>query len=279
MATYDYNSEGLRTKKTTANGVENYVYFSGDLEYITDENNNLKYSFIHDNDGRYVGFADHTTSTPTVYHYVLNYRGDVIGIKDASGNMVVTYSYDNFGNILTSTGTVTLGNGKLLKEENPIRYASYYYDIETSLYYVKARYYNAEIGRFTSRDPVFQDNLYAYADNNPVFYVDTDGNNPVSIVLLAGMAMGMWTLYDIYKNPSVRNIAYNLIPLPVAKFLKPFEKELKTAAKKVFLVLRRQLKKSQKIKEGPLERKTLQHYGILKKILWPMFLIHLKAKR
>ncbi|MDE5566242.1 MAG: hypothetical protein K2I77_04580, partial [Anaeroplasmataceae bacterium] len=33
-----------------------------------------------------------------------------------------------------------------------IRYRSYYYDIETKLYYLQTRYYNPEIGAFISPD-------------------------------------------------------------------------------------------------------------------------------
>jgi RHS repeat-associated protein len=106
---------------------------------------------------------------------VLNYRGDVIGLRDSSGNQVVTYTYDNFGNILTSTGTTTLGNGKLLKDENSFRYAGYFYDNETKMYYVKARYYNSNQGHFITQDPVSNVNLYAYAENNPISNFDPTG--------------------------------------------------------------------------------------------------------
>ncbi|MDE5868415.1 MAG: hypothetical protein K2H02_05670, partial [Anaeroplasmataceae bacterium] len=61
---------------------------------------------------------------------------------------------------------------------NPIRYRSYYYDIETKLYYLQTRYYNPEIGAFISPDSTdYLDvetisglNLYTYCYNNPVMY-------------------------------------------------------------------------------------------------------------
>jgi len=52
------------------------------------------------------------------------------------------------------------------------------YDQEIGLYYNRARYYSAQLGRFISRDPIdIQDdiNLYAYVGNNPVMYVDLFG--------------------------------------------------------------------------------------------------------
>lgn len=75
-----------------------------------------------------------------------------------------------------------------MASQNPIRYAGYYYDEETGLYYLMARYYDAEVGRFLTRDSFhgFEDepqslNLYSYTKNNPVIYVDHDGHNPLLI--------------------------------------------------------------------------------------------------
>lgn len=52
------------------------------------------------------------------------------------------------------------------------------YDSVTQQYYLRARYYNPVIGRFTQEDTYNADglNLYAYCRNNPVYYVDPSGN-------------------------------------------------------------------------------------------------------
>ena len=69
--------------------------------------------------------------------------------------------------------------------KNPFRYRSYYFDIETDLYYLNSRYYDPEIGRFINADDItVLDitnialnglNLYAYCLNNPVNEVDESG--------------------------------------------------------------------------------------------------------
>ncbi|EUJ57926.1 wall-associated protein [Listeria fleischmannii FSL S10-1203] len=66
---------------------------------------------------------------------------------------------------------------------NPYLYAGYTYDKEIEQYYLMARYYEPEQGVFTAYDPDPGDedapqtmNGYNYADNNPVMYVDPDGN-------------------------------------------------------------------------------------------------------
>ncbi|AGB41141.1 RHS repeat-associated core domain protein [Halobacteroides halobius DSM 5150] len=84
--------------------------------------------------------------------------------------------------------------------ENPHRYAGYYYDESTGLYYLNARYYDAEIGRFITRDTFqgFEDNpqslnKYAYCQGNPVMNVDPSGHLPWGLGLnwaALGLAVG-----------------------------------------------------------------------------------------
>lgn len=70
------------------------------------------------------------------------------GLVNSSGTQVVAYTYDAWGNPLTTTGTMADTLGKL----NPFRYRGYVYDTETGLYYLGSRYYNPETGRFISAD-------------------------------------------------------------------------------------------------------------------------------
>ena len=60
---------------------------------------------------------------------------------------------------------------------NHIRYTGQQYDDLTGQYYLRARYYNPELGRFMQEDVYQGDglNLYAYCSNNPVVYYDPSG--------------------------------------------------------------------------------------------------------
>ena len=83
---------------------------------------------------------------------------------------------------------------------NPIRYRGYYYDVETELYYLQQRYYDAEIGRFISQDSIEYINntqlsglnVYAYCANNPIMYNDPVGKIAwwvVAIIVVAVVAV------------------------------------------------------------------------------------------
>jgi RHS repeat-associated protein len=97
-------------------------------------------------------------------------------------NICKTYTYDPWGNIISEEGTSTL--------KNPFTYKGaygYYYDEETGLYYLKARYYELKIYRFLTRDPIEKApeladlqnplslNPYVYCEDDPVGKVDPDG--------------------------------------------------------------------------------------------------------
>ena len=103
--------------------------------------------------------------TAQAYYYQRNLQGDVIAILNGSGSKVAEYAYDAWGNC----NIVSFANANLASY-NPIRYRGYYYDRETRLYYLNARYYSPEWRRFISPDDTsYLDpesvnglNLYAY---------------------------------------------------------------------------------------------------------------------
>ena len=119
----------------------------------------------------------------TEYFYLKNAQGDVTGIVNAAGTQVVAYTYDAWGKLLSTTGTMAGSIGTL----NPFRYRGYVYDTETGLYYLNSRYYNPETGRFINADSenlltatpesaTWDKNLFAYCDNNPITRIDGEGH-------------------------------------------------------------------------------------------------------
>jgi RHS repeat-associated protein len=93
---------------------------------------------------------------------------------NSSGALANTYTYDSFGNVTASTGTVA----------SPFQFTAREFDPETGLYYYRARYYDAVTGRFLSEDPARfagGTTFYEYAANNPALFVDWSGNCPVDL--------------------------------------------------------------------------------------------------
>ena len=167
-----YNADGLRTKRTDGTNTYEYVYYSGLLQYM--EHNGQAVYFTHAPDGTPMGML----TEGNAYFYITNLQGDVVGILDSTGAPVVHYTYDVWGNLLSTTGSLASTIGVL----NPIRYRGYVYDTETQLYYLQSRYYDPEIGRFINADAFTStgqgltgNNMFAYCGNNPVNYVDPTG--------------------------------------------------------------------------------------------------------
>ncbi len=173
LLTFEYNAEGLRTKKSYYYGdTTTYTWSSGLLMQQTDGTNTLKFSYSPD--GRPLGVIFNGTS----YYYIYNLQGDVIGIYDYLGSVVVEYTYDSWGNITDTEGSLAYTLGNL----NPFRYRGYIYDEETGLYWLRSRYYDPMTGRFLNGDIYVSTgqgmngyNMFAYCGNNPVKNSDCEG--------------------------------------------------------------------------------------------------------
>ena len=121
---------------------------------------------------------------------------------------MVKYCYDAYGNC-----TCTYRGNSDLASTNPIRYRSYYFDEDTGLYYLNARYYNPQWRRFISPDDTaYLDpesvnglNLYAYCGNDPINYADPSGCFWETIF---DIGFAIWSLVDFVKNPTWENAGW-----------------------------------------------------------------------
>ena len=194
LASYEYDSAGLRISKTTTAG--------GTVYYAYDESNNLIFErhsdytliFYYNGNGIRTHFDYKTSSSSATYFYRYNLQGDVTAILNSSGTIVASYDYNPYGDSLYSACVTTSEIGNL----NPFRYRGYYYDAETGYYYLQSRYYNPKFCRFINADElidngagIFGYNMYAYCLNNPVNYEDSDGEMAAAAGALAwGVAAG-----------------------------------------------------------------------------------------
>ena len=202
---YEYNADGLRTKRT--NGTNTYYYYYADGQLLTMRRNYSFFRFAYDASGApmTVIYGGET------YFYVTNIQGDVIAILDDTGATVVEYTYDAWGNVLTTTGSMASTLGII----NPLRYRGDIYDTDTGLYYLQSRYYDPELGRFINGDSfastgqgLLGNNMFTYCGNNPVIYVDLDGEKIVGIgvqveLQIGGVSIGLEIV--IYFDEQVCN--------------------------------------------------------------------------
>ena len=195
VAKYTYNANGIRISKQVGTSTTDYLLDGGDVvaEYMDDA---LTASYL-----RGINLISSTTADGKSY-YLHNAHGDVVALTNTSGTVTKRYDYDAFGNEENPSST----------DANPFRYCGEYFDKETKTYYLRARYYDPAIARFTQQDThwspanaIYGDNprkinerqdalglntyayapeitaimqsgnLYVYCVNNPVMYQDYTG--------------------------------------------------------------------------------------------------------
>ena len=180
---------------TTWSRTTNYLYDGYNLLEEIDGSGNLlaRYTQATKVDEPLFELRSGTTS-----YYEQDALGSVSSLSDASGALANTYSYDSFGKLLSSSGTLT----------NPFQFTGREFDAETGLRYYRFRYFDPTIGRFISEDPVGFDggiNFYRYAQNNPSLLIDPFGLSSMTF----NRGNGSLTLYDEDGNVVVVCTAAN----------------------------------------------------------------------
>ncbi|AEG01997.1 RHS repeat-associated core domain-containing protein [Methylomonas methanica] len=164
---YVYDGVGNRIKATRNGQVTKYVYdAAGNLLAEADQNNTITRYYIYGQG--LTAMVDAQTGQLYVYHF--DGTGHTVAITDQSQHTVNTYAYDPYGKLMAQTETI----------QQPFKYAGQV-GIQAegnNLYYMRARYYDADTGRFISEDPIGHQgglNLYAYVRGNPIMAVDPSG--------------------------------------------------------------------------------------------------------
>ncbi|MDH3976794.1 MAG: hypothetical protein OEV42_21235 [Deltaproteobacteria bacterium] len=173
VVTYDYDVFGRRVGRTVAtDGVQTasvrYFYDNEDIIAELDGAGNVLKVFVH-GPGIDEPLAVKDVASGNWYYYHADGLGSVLKLTDASGTPVAGYSfgYDSFGNLVKGT------------LDRNYTYTGREWDEEVGLYYYRARFYDPEVGRFISKDPLGFDggdyNLYSYVGQNPVNKIDPLG--------------------------------------------------------------------------------------------------------
>ena len=175
-----YNGDGKRVSKTEGSDVTNYFYQDGSVLYTTDSQGNVK-AFNLLNVFDILGTLRINGNNVSSYFYTEDMRGSTVNVIDNSGNTVLSYWYDDFGQVNEYRES---GNSLI----NEVQYTGAIYDELTGLLYLNARFYDPATGRFISQDTYRGErddagtwHLYAYCANDPVNYVDPSGHKKITI--------------------------------------------------------------------------------------------------
>lgn len=134
-----------------------------------------------------------------------NIWGDITGVYDDAGNLLIEYSYDPYGNCTETSASNSYG-----AYYNPFRYRGYYYDADLGLYYLNSRYYDSNTCRFINEDGYVSTgqgltgyNMFAYCGNNPVMRVDPSGQFWVGVLFIVATSIGIVGVVSAVVNAIV----------------------------------------------------------------------------
>jgi RHS repeat-associated protein len=169
---FKYDPFGRRIYKSSSSGTSIYAY---DGQYLVEEVTSSGGAVARYVQGLNIDEPLAVLRGATTSYYQADGLGSVTSLTNSAGAAAQTYTYDSFGNIVATTGSLT----------NSFRYTGREFDTETSLYYYRARYMDPSAAHFLSEDPIGLGgnslNFYEYAYNSPANWIDPSGMQQLGI--------------------------------------------------------------------------------------------------
>ncbi len=160
---YLYDALGRRVQRYIVGGKENTKFIYDGQDVLVDDNNGTLTKYQN---GLGIDNKLKMTANGTVNYFLADHLGSTNALTDSSGNVTSSASYDSFGN---ATGNLT----------TRYQFTGREFDNFTGLHYYRARWYDGNLGRFISEDPIGlaggDVNLYGYVGNNPLGATDPSG--------------------------------------------------------------------------------------------------------
>jgi RHS repeat-associated protein len=193
LVTNVYDTKSRRVKKVTSEATMTFFYDDWNLieeriAYTNGTITTIHYYWGKDLSGELQGaggvsgllYLTVSNSSSQLQLYIPCYdnNGNVTKYVDANGNIVASYTYDVFGNLISKSGS--------LADFFRHRFSTKYFDVKTELYYYGYRFYHPVLMRWLNRDPMEEDggeNLYEFCGNNGILEIDWLGCVRVSEVL------------------------------------------------------------------------------------------------
>ena len=145
-----YDAEGLRHEMEENGRLVRFIFHKGEVVAEQEENSNV-IRLIRSSE--LIARSSDSESARTYYHYASDEMGSTTHIVDDAGAVQNRYEYDAWGNLTVQKEAVP----------NRFKYTGQQFDPITQQYYLRARFYNPVIARFTQEDIYRGDGLNLYA--------------------------------------------------------------------------------------------------------------------
>ncbi len=210
---YGYDALGRRVWKRDDFGVTTFWWGGNRLLGESRGARTLTYLYEQDSFAPLAQVERVTAASPeaassTIRYYHNDQAGTPHELTDVDGAIRWRASYKAWGNTALVEVFVAQGAPGVEAVHQPLRYQGQYYDSETGLHYNRFRYYDPDIGRFVTQDPVNLlggENNYQYAPN-PNAWIDPNGlkrkkcsSDPCDGVNPAAWAR-QWQGHGVYKG-------------------------------------------------------------------------------
>ncbi len=180
--TFVYDPFGRRIKKVTSSTTSIFAYDGDNLIEETSSSGAAVARYSH---GLTVDEPLAMLRSSTTSFYQADGLGSVTSLSNTAGSLAQTYGYNSFGKQTSSSGSLI----------NPFQYTARDFDPETNLQLSRARYYDANTGRFLSEDPIrFNggNDFYEYVDNNVIGSRDPFGLAPQDAFWPIAIDLGLY---------------------------------------------------------------------------------------
>jgi RHS repeat-associated protein len=212
--TYDPDYERIKTVARFNGGVTETKYYLGNYERQTDNNGTREIHYVTGGNGL-CAIIVRENGVNSFYIPYSDHLGSILTLTDVNGNIVTQQNFDAWGR-KRNPNDWTYNNIPSVPAWLYRGFTGHEHLSQFALINMNGRLYDPIQGRMLSPDNYVSDdfqtqayNRYTYGLNNPLSYIDPDGNNPVVVAIIIGAAIGAYSGGTIANNGQLNPLTWN----------------------------------------------------------------------